>query len=159
MDGDGVRVWEERAWAGAAHLVVLKGPYLDAALAGTKRVESRLSRTRCAPFGQVAPGDVLLLKESCGPLRACARAGRVLTYANLAPADVEELRRRHNHLIAGPAAYWRDKRRARFATLVWLEEVEPVPLGLFDVPKLHGAGWRRLGAKEAARLLGKTLAV
>lgn len=45
-------------------------------LAGRKRVESRFSRQRRAPYGQVARGDQVVFKLVGGPLIGQARVAR-----------------------------------------------------------------------------------
>jgi hypothetical protein len=45
------------------HLAVMTGPYLDRLLDGTKTIESRFTRHRIAPFGQVHSGDVCMCRK------------------------------------------------------------------------------------------------
>src|SRR4029077_16030744 len=49
-------------------------PFLSLVLNGPKTVESRFSRNRCAPFGEVEGGDIILLKEVSGPIRGIGLA-------------------------------------------------------------------------------------
>ena len=65
------------------HLVVLKRPYLEAILAGTKRIESRFTRTKHYAFGRVLAGDKLFLKVSSGPVCAIATVAAVKNFENL----------------------------------------------------------------------------
>ena len=132
--------------APAAHLAVLKRPYLDAVIEGRKTVELRLSRTRAAPFGKVAARDTIYLKQSSGPVRARATAARVLSLEDLTPAGVRALEREHNHLVLGAPDYWRAKSSARYATLIWLADVRELTP---DAPRpraqpFYGNAWRVL---------------
>jgi len=122
------------------HVAVLRARHIDEMLAGRKTVESRLSRVRCAPFGKVAQGDIIYIKESSGDHRAMSRARRILTFTDLTPRRVLDLKRQYNKSICGPDAYWREKRSARFATLIRLDGVEPVSAGPV-IPKLYGRAW------------------
>lgn len=125
------------------HLAVLRRRYLDAALAGDKAVEARLSRNRGAPYGRVRPGDTIYLKQSSGPVRAVATAGEVRTLDDLSPARVRAIRREHDHLIGADPDYWNAKSTARYATLIWLvgtrslTALDTIP----PVPPLHGSAW------------------
>lgn len=132
------------------HVAVLRAAHLRDVLSGAKRIESRLARVRCAPFGRVAAGDVLHLKESSGPYRATARVERVRCLADLTPARVRDLAKRYNGLIQGPKAYWREKESARFATLIWLVDVAPTSNGP-AIPPLCGRGWLCLDDRALAR--------
>jgi len=137
----------------AVHLAVLRRPYLDAALAGTKRVEARLSRNRGAPYARVRPGDTIFLKQSSGPVRAVATAGEVRTLDDLTPPLVRTLRRELDHLIGANPDYWDAKSTARYATLIWLVGTRPLtPLDAVPpVPPLHGGAWVTYPARAATR--------
>jgi hypothetical protein len=106
------------------HLVVLHKRYLNALLAGVKRIECRLSAVKRSPYGAVAPGDLLWLKLPSRPVHAVARAG-ACRYRELHRAcDLEELARRHADLIrAEPAFFAGAARWARFASLIWIETI------------------------------------
>ena len=108
------------------HLAIVKKPYLDLILSGVKTLECRLTRQRRAPYGRIATGHTILLKQSSGPVRAHAVAGRVLEVSGLTPRRIEQLRHRYNDVIMAEAAFWREKRRSRYACLIWLGHVEPV---------------------------------
>jgi len=135
------------------HVAVLRRRYLDALLAGEKRVESRLSLARVAPFERVRAGDLVYLKAPGAPVEAVAAVEAARFYEIDGPAGVAALRDRFNHLIGAPPDYWRAKRLARYATLLWLDP--PRPLEPRDappaVPPLFGRGWLALGPAPARR--------
>ena len=83
------------------HLVILKKPYLEAILAGRKKVESRLTKTKRPYFEQVDVGDKLFLKVSSGPVCATATVSAVKTFEDLTPQKITEIKQRYNHLILG----------------------------------------------------------
>ena len=107
-------------------MVILKRKYLELIVSGCKRVECRLTRTRRAPFGQVACGDRLLLKESCGPIRAEAAVSRVEFLGDLDSGGLAELERRYDGQIMGGRAFWDARRECRYCSLIWLEAVREV---------------------------------
>ena len=124
------------------HLAILHARYIDAILLGDKTIESRLSRTRRAPFGIVRKGDLIFFKESGGPVRARARVKRALFFDNLVEAEVARLRDRYNADIGGDDAYWHAKRDARFASLIWLASAAPLPAAdAINVPASNGHAW------------------
>jgi ASC-1-like (ASCH) protein len=110
----------------ANHLVILKKPYLDAILAGRKKIESRFTRTKRYAFGRVLPGDKLFLKESSGPVCATATVAAVKDFQNLTPRRIIEIKQRYNRYIIGSDEYWRSKSNCRFGLLVWLEDVKSI---------------------------------
>ena len=133
------------------HLVILKKPYLEAILDGSKTIESRFTMTRRAHFGRVLPGDKLFLKESSGPVCAVATASVVKNFENLTPQQIIEIKQQYNHHIRGSDEYWRSKADCRFGLLVWLKDVEPIePV---RIRKRDWRGWVVLTEKENFGLL------
>ena len=121
----------------ANHLVILKKPYLDAILAGRKKIESRFTRTKRYAFGRVLPGDKLFLKESSGPVCATATVEAVKNFEDLTPKQIIKIKQQYNHYIIGSDEYWRSKSNCRFGFLVWLEDVE-----LIEPVRIHKKDWR-----------------
>jgi len=119
------------------HLVILKKPYLEAILAGQKSIESRFTKTRREPFGQVQPGDRLLLKESSGPVCAVATVAAVKKFENLTPRKTAEIKQQYNQYIRASDEYWRSKEGCRFGFLVWLKDIEPI-----EPVRIHKKDWR-----------------
>ena len=120
-------------------------------MAGQKRIESRFTRTKHPPFGQVLPGDKIFLKLSSGPVCAVANAGEVKNFENLTPKQVIKIKQQYNHHIGGSDEYWRSKANCRFGFLVWLEDVraiEPV-----RIRKKDWRAWVVLTEKENFGLL------
>jgi hypothetical protein len=133
------------------HLVILKKPYLDAILAGRKRIESRLSKTKSYTFGRVLTGDKLFLKESSGPVCATAMVTAVKNFDNLTPKQITEIKQRYNDYIIGSDEYWRSKSDCRFGFLVWLEDVKSIkPV---RINKKDWRAWVVLTEKEDFGLL------
>ncbi len=69
------------------HLAVLTEPFCSLLLDGAKTIESRFSRVRCAPYGTLAEGDIVVVKKTGGPVTGAFQAGTVRSY-HLTPARV-----------------------------------------------------------------------
>jgi len=109
----------------AVHVAIVTAPYDRLILDGAKTVECRLTRTAREPFGCVTPGERIYFKRSGGPFFATAVVDRVWTTDNVGAYGVDRLRERFNAQIHGAGAWWGSQHAARYATLVWLREVEP----------------------------------
>lgn len=131
---------ELRRRAPVSHLAVLREPYVSAVIDGTKSIESRLSQTRQRPFASVAPGDRLLIKFSGGPVVAQAEVMHVRYFAALNARRLAGLRREFGRGIAAADSYWRARRGARYATLLWMRNVRELPRPVY-VPRLFGSAW------------------
>jgi hypothetical protein len=114
----------------AIHLAVFVQPFLEYLLDGRKTIESRFSAIRCAPFGRVAAGDLILVKASGGPVVGVAEIGETWSY-RLDPESWKQIRRDFTAaLCAQDPAFWESRQHATFATLLRIRRVErlsPVP--------------------------------
>lgn len=114
----------------AVHLAVFVQPYLDYLLDGRKTIESRFSAVKCAPFGRVATGDLVLVKVSGGPIVGVAEVGETWSY-RLDKTSWKTIRREFAvALCAQDPAFWKSRQHAAFATLLQVRRVErvrPVP--------------------------------
>lgn len=125
------------------HVAVLKKIYLDQILVGTKRIECRLTKQARAPFGRIVKGETIFLKQSSGPYRAVAKAGRVLFEADLTPSRIRAIQREYASQLGGEDAFWSRKMDCNYLTLIWLEEVIATNLGPRIAP-LQGRAWLTL---------------
>jgi ASC-1-like (ASCH) protein len=133
------------------HLVILKKPYIEAILDGRKCVESRFSTTKRDTFGQVLPGDIVLLKLSSGPVCGMAAVEAVKNFENLTPRQISKIKEQYNDYIQGTDEYWHSKSDCKFGFLVWLKDVrviEPV-----QIRKRDWRAWVVLREKEDFGLL------
>ena len=110
----------------AGHVAILQREYLDLLLSGEKKVECRLSRIKCAPYGRIAVGEHVWLKESSGPIRGRGVVTQVQYFEGLTPAKVRELHQEYNEHILGSDGFWSERRSSRYATLIWLGGVRRV---------------------------------
>jgi hypothetical protein len=109
------------------HLAVMVEPYLTRVLSGEKTIESRFARVRAAPYGQIAPGDLIWLKRAGGPIMGSARVAEVHQYAGLTPERVDMLLARWGAALRLEAAFIARIRGCRYATLIWLGDVRALP--------------------------------
>ena len=108
------------------HLVILKKPYLDAILAGQKTIESRLTKTKRAPFGRIFAGDKLFFKVSSGAVCAIGRVGKVLQFDNLTPERIHGIKQQYNGDILAAEQYWAEREGCKYCVLVWLECIKAI---------------------------------
>ena len=130
------------------HIAVLMRPYVELILSGEKTVECRLTKHARPPFNGVEPGDRIYFKESAGPWRLTAIIEQALFEPDLTPKRIREIRRDYNDVIRGDAQYWQWKKDARYLTLIWLRDIEPISTGP-GVRPLQGAAWLTLPGGRA----------
>ncbi len=121
------------------HIVILRQPFFDMVLSGEKTIESRWSMMKIAPYGKVAVGDELLLKETGKAVTAIAKVNKVVFY-ELTPQKVEEIRTKFGKQIGVDRFEdWESTYQKKYCTLIWVSDIRRIePL---SVPRSNGAGW------------------
>ncbi len=138
------------------HLAILRKPYLDLIVMGLKRLEFRLTRVCQPPFGRAAPGETVYLKQSSGPYRARAVIEATL-FVQLGPHwPLDRLREQFQPQIQASDQFWEEKAGARYASLIWLTDVEAigrdeVPADILGLSKAQSA-WRVVPVSSLAHL-------
>lgn len=123
----------------SVHLGIFVEPYLGFIFDGTKTIESRFSINRCAPFGVVNTGDVLLIKEAAGPITGICKIGHVWSY-RVEPEILVELQTRFEvAMCAENPTFWTDRRDVAFATLMQISNVSRIQP--FEIQKRDRRGW------------------
>ncbi len=137
------------------HLAVFVEPFLQFVLDGRKTVESRFSIHRRPPFGCVRAGDLVLIKESGGPVVAMAEVSHVWYY-RLDPDAWEFIRSKFaEQLCVEDPEFWKSKASSYFATLMRFARVDK--LDPLDCTKRDRRGWVVLdGATRQADLFSGT---
>lgn len=135
----------------ALHVAVMREPYLGLVLDGRKTIESRFSINRICPFDAVTAGDVLALKAQSGPVVGLAAIEHAAFY-ELDPDTWHALRRDFAApLCAADDAFWDQRARARYASLLRISA--PIRVEPFSVDKTDRRGWVRLGAADPQQTL------
>ena len=116
-------------------------------LEGSKTVESRFSRHRIAPYGAVHSGDVVLLKRSAAKTVTGICIVRKVWFYQLNSDKLELIRNYFaTALRADDYSFWEKHKSARFATLMRIAEVYPLPP--IQVPKRDRRGWVVLRSRQ-----------
>jgi hypothetical protein len=130
------------------HIAILSHKsVLDKILSGEKTIESRFSRVKGVPFGQISAGDTVYFKLSGGPVLGKAKVAAVEEHENLNPRRIEELARQYARELAISVDFLARKLESKFATLIFLVEVGPCDPWSY---KQEGrSGWIILPENEA----------
>ena len=140
------------------HLAIFTPEYIDYILDGSKSIESRFSKIKCAPYGKVEPDDCILMKESSGGVRGWFYADEV-EYHELDPIQCINLSLRYHRQIfphTDDDEFYMDRWvSCRYATLIHvsnpLEFPEPHKVNkkdrrawvVLDTESELGSGWEQ----------------
>ena len=121
------------------HLAIFVEPFLSWVIDGTKTVEARFSAVRCAPWDAVYENDVVLMKQSSGPVVGSFVVSFVSSY-RIAEGGLDGIRGLFGDAIrAEDDEFWVDRDGAKYATLMGIKDhhrIEPTP-----IPKRDRRGW------------------
>lgn len=121
------------------HVAVFREPFLTWVIEGKKLVESRFSQNQVAPYGVVLAGDAVVLKQVAGPVLGICHVRSTSNY-RLDPRTWKFIRERFAELLcATEDEFWAAREAARFATLIFLEEVRALPP--VEYAKSDRRGW------------------
>ena len=120
------------------HLAVVSEPFLTFILDGRKTIESRFSQKRCAPFGMIAEGDIILFKEVAGPICGLSIAKQAW-YFYLAYESLEAIRLRYEDRICADERFWGERRNSSYASLVSLGQT--IAINPVRCEKRDRRGW------------------
>jgi ASC-1-like (ASCH) protein len=108
------------------HLAVFIEPYLSFIFEGKKTIESRFNMVKQAPFEQVSPGDVLVLKRSAGPVCGICLISNVWFY-HVNPNTWREIEGFAAALCMDKSPFWEKRKASSFATLMQIENAITIP--------------------------------
>ncbi len=127
------------------HLAIFKGEGAELILSGKKSIESRFSKRKDPPFGQISAGDLVYIKPSGKDIIGQFMVKKVIFYDGLEAGDVSEIRERYEKQLAVGEAYWQGKKEAKYGTLIFIGEVDPFITSPIKIPKKDLRGWVVLG--------------
>lgn len=147
MTGSGRRIllprWEVRSFA--AYILPFSHSRILTLYWQAKKIESRFSRNKCAPFEEVRKGDIILIKEVSGPICGVVLASRIW-YFDLDIEPIDAIRRTYGHSILADDSFWLAKEDLSFATLIELER--PSAIEPLDFEKRDRRGWVSLRPRQ-----------
>ncbi|MCX6753213.1 MAG: hypothetical protein NTW62_02630 [Candidatus Nomurabacteria bacterium] len=125
------------------HLAICTEPFLSLMLNGKKKVESRFSKNKIAPYEKVSKGDSVLLKRSGGGIEGFFVVQKVLFTEIKNKKDLDRLKKEYSKLICSDidSKFWQKRIIAKYATFIWIGKVSIKK----QIIKTTGrSGWRIL---------------
>lgn len=128
------------------HLAIMHRPVLEAILSGSKTIESRFSKHRISPFGQINTGDLVYMKASGGDVIGQFRVKKVYSFEGLNKEDVGQIFSQFGKQINSgdlkiDKDYQKTKADSRFATLIFITQAERFITSPIRFKKSDQRGW------------------
>ena len=135
------------------HLGIFTEPYLSYMLDGRKIIESRFSKNRIAPYHQMTKDDVVIIKQSGGPIVGLMTLQKVL-YFDLTIDSISKIREKYEACLCVDDTFWESKKECRYATLMVIDQIMKVTP--FSIRKKGMQSWiANLDEKDAANVIHK----
>jgi len=112
------------------HLAIFDQKTIQKIFNGEKTIDARFSKHRIAPFGVIASRDTVLIKLSGGDVVGEFEVQSVITFDNLTPEKIQKIKRDYNRNIKMDPLFWHEKEQAKYGTLLFIENVQPVLIPL-----------------------------
>lgn len=112
------------------HLGIFTEPYLTYILEGKKRVESRFSKKKIAPYEKIKKEDIVLVKKSGGNILAYFTIKEVLFF-DLQNISIEKIKAQYNKELCVNDTFWENKKESKYATLIVIDQIiklKPFPI-------------------------------
>lgn len=126
---------------GRVHLAIMCEPYMSRVANGTKRVESRWSMNRCAPFGHINAEDTILFKLTGGPVMGVASVDRRWCVELEGPQHVRSVLREHWLDLGVEESFIEKVTGKKFATLARVLDYRPLDAKHIRCGKVDKRGW------------------
>ena len=115
------------------HLALCREPYIQYMISGTKTIESRITKNKCIPYGKVEKDDLVILKQTGGPILAVFSVNKVYSYETRF-FSLDEIRKTNQKQLCIHDDWWERKKDAGYATLLEIREIaalKPISLSLY----------------------------
>lgn len=128
------------------HLAIFSKIGVQALFSGTKTIESRFSRDKISPFGQVDTDDLVYIKPSGEEIVGQFRVAKVISFAGIDTKDLEEIKKVYGDGISLGSVeedqkFFRNHANARYGTLIFIKELEKFLTPPVKIPKKDLRGW------------------
>lgn len=128
------------------HLAIFTKEGVNQIFLGNKTIETRFSKKRIPPFGEVSVGDVVYIKPSGEDIVGQFVVKKVISIEGMTKEDFVELRSKYGPQISFgnqklDNAYFKERAEDSFCTILFMEQVEQFLTSPIKPVKKDRRGW------------------
>ncbi len=123
------------------HVGIFTPELAEKVLTGQKIIESRFSKSKIIPFGQVSAGDIVYIKPSGKDIIGQFTVAKVLFWDGLTKSDVLKLKAEFGTQIAADEAFWAQKMDSKYATIIFIGQSYRFITSPLKLQKRDQRGW------------------
>lgn len=111
------------------HLAIFSKVGFEEIISGRKTVETRFSKHKISPFGEVSAGDIVYMKVAGGEIAGQFLVKKVLFFEGLDKKDWEFIKSGYGKALSLGSEeednrFFKQKEDARFGTIIFIDRVE-----------------------------------
>ena len=118
------------------HLAIFYPEVIKQIFSGQKKIESRFSKNKIAPFGQVKVGDVVYMKSPGKDITGQFWVSKVISIEGMDKGDWLSLKKQY-----GDDTWLPEKDGVRFGTLIFIGRVDQLITSPIKFEKHDQRGW------------------
>lgn len=107
------------------HLGIFTEPYLTYMLNGEKKIESRFSKNKIAPYNKINKSDIVIVKKSGGSIVAYFTIKEVLFF-DLSETLINDIKNKYEKELCVNNEFWNVKQNSRYATLIKIDKIHKI---------------------------------
>jgi predicted transcriptional regulator len=128
------------------HLAIFSVPVATQILEGKKTVETRFSKHKISPFGEVKVGDLVYIKPTGSDVVGQFLVEKVISFEGLDSNDLEMIRKNYGKKLslgtkAQDEEFFAQHSEAKFGTLIFISRVEKFLTSPIKINKKDRRGW------------------
>ncbi len=123
------------------HLLTLTEQVASSILTGKKLVYAQFSKSKTEPYGSVDSKDIVYIKVAKKGIIGQFRVQKVIFFDGLKKGDIEQIRTDYGVQIAESRGFWLQTEAAKFATLIFVGEVNTFITPPIEAPKRESKRW------------------
>lgn len=128
------------------HLAIMSWSVINAILNGKKTIETRFSKHKIAPFGQISVGDLVYMKAPGDEIIGQFRVKKVIFYGGLEKIDVGKIFEDFGQRIFSgqkeeDEKYQKEKLESFYGTLIFIGQSERLIVSPLKIKKRDQRGW------------------
>lgn len=110
------------------HLAIFNKDTIAQIFSGKKQIETRFSQKRIAPYGAVSVGDTIYIKPPGQEIVGQFSVKKVIYMESFEVGDIEQFSQNY-------------RKTARFATIIFMDNIEQFLTSPIKIPKKNLSGW------------------
>ena len=123
------------------HLAIFKKGVGERILDGTKKIETRFSKMKLAPYLHISAGDLVYIKPIGKDIIGQFRVKKVIFFDRMEKQDIEDICLKYGGHIAADEEYWESKKTSKYASLIFIGQVTPFITAPIKFAKKDLRGW------------------